>query len=290
MQYEGDIYRPPSEAHSLIVQVTVGCSHNGCTFCYMYKDKKFKLKPFESVFADLLEARRLYPAVRRVFLADGDALCMGTNQLMRLLAAVRELFPECTRVASYSRASHILNKSDDELASLREAGLGIVYVGAESGSDEVLLRVNKGETAGQIIQAVQKAERSGIQTSVTFISGLGGRELMAEHAVKTAEMISAAGAFYVGLLTLQLSANASICQDIKAGRFEPLEQHEVLDELEMMIAQTNCVSETVLRSNHASNWLALKGTLPQDKGRLLEQIRRAKSDTSVLRADNARRL
>ena len=290
MQYEGDIYRPPSEAHSLIVQVTVGCTHNKCTFCEAFKTKQFRLKSFETVYADLQEARNYYPHVERVFFADGDALCMTTDKFLRLLNAVRELFPECTRVGVYSRASQILKKSEDELASLRKAGLGIVYIGAESGSDEVLRRVNKGESADEIINAVRKAENIGITTSVTFILGLGGSELSAEHAAKTGEMISRMGASYVGLLTLILEPPAPLYFDEKSGNFQQITPIETLDELEVILQNTDCESETILRSNHASNWLVLKGTLPHDKERMLRQVRRAKQDTSALRPDWQRRL
>ena len=290
MHYEGDIYRPPSEAYSLIVQATVGCTHNKCTFCPNYKADKFKVKPFEIVFEDLMEARSYYSHVERVFFADGDVLCLTYDKLMRLLDAVRGIFPECTRVGVYSRASQILKKSDDELRSLLDAGLGILYVGAESGSDEVLRRVNKGETAEDIVVAVQKAEASGIKTSVTFISGLGGKELAEEHAVKTGEMISAMGAAYVGLLTLMLMPQAPIYADVQSGKFVQLTPVEALDELEVMIGNINCEKETIFRSNHASNWLELKGTFPQDKGRLIEQIRRAKAEPHMLKADSRRRL
>ena len=290
MNYEGDIYRPPSEAYSLILQVTVGCTHNECTFCSMYKADRFKIKPFETVLADLREARGYYRYVERVFFADGDALCMTTDKLMRLLDAVRQIFPECKRVGIYGRASHILSKSDDELITLREAGIGIIYIGAESGSDEVLRRINKGDTAQQMTDAVQKAERLGIQTSVTFISGLGGKELMMEHAVKTGEMISAMSASFVGFLTLRVEPFVPLYADIRSGAFKQLTPLEVVAEQEIILEHTDCASETVFRSNHASNWLVLKGTLPQDKERMLEQIRAAKTDTGVLRTEEQRSL
>ena len=290
MQYVGSIYRPPSEAYSLIVQVTVGCTHNGCTFCSMYKEKDFRIKPFETVLADLYEARQYYKHVRRIFFADGDAMCINTDDLLRLLNAVRDIFPECSRVGAYSRSSQILTKDETELRALHSAGLGIVYIGAESGSNEVLCRVNKGETSEQMVRAVQKAESVGIKTSVTFISGLGGSELMTEHAVKTGEIITAMGASYVGLLTLLVDEAAPIFRDIQTKDFKQLHQSEVMDELEVIIENTYCVSETVFRSNHASNWLVLSGTLPQDKGAMLEQIRAAKGDNSVLRGEWMRRL
>jgi len=290
MHYEGDIYRPPSEAYSLIVQVTVGCTHNGCTFCPNYKSKKFRIKHFDIVHNDLLQARSYNSYIERVFFADGDVFCMETDELIRLLDDVRTLFPECKRVGAYSRASQILSKSNNELQRLKEAGLGILYIGAESGSDEVLRRVNKGESAAQITEAVQKAEENGVIASVTFISGLGGRELREEHAVKTGEMISAMGASYVGLLTLMLSPETPLYEDVLTGKFVQLTPLESVGELEMIIEHTDCSKDTILRSNHASNWLELKGTLPQDKERLLNQIRSAKSDPSVLKPRYLRRL
>ena len=156
MLYEGSIYRPPSEASSLIVQVAVGCTHNACTFCEMYKAKQFRIKPFETVLIELQEARRRYSHVERMFLADGDVLCMETDELLKLLDAISELFPECSRVGAYARPSQILKKSDDELERLKQTGLGIVYIGAESGSDKVLSRVNKGENAIETIESVRK--------------------------------------------------------------------------------------------------------------------------------------
>jgi radical SAM superfamily enzyme YgiQ (UPF0313 family) len=231
-----------------------------------------------------------YRHVERVFFADGDALCMTTEKLMRLLTAVRELFPECSRVGAYSRASQILKKNHDELAALKNAGLGIVYIGAESGAEDVLHNVKKGESATNIIEAVQKAESAGIKTSVTFILGLGGRAHMVEHAAKTGEMISKMGASYVGLLTLLLTPEAPLYADVQSGKFELLTPVETIEELENILEHVNCDKETVLRSNHASNWLALAGTLPHDKEKLLNQVRNAKTDTSILRTSKQRRL
>jgi len=290
MHYEGDIYRPPSEARSLIVQVTVGCTHNGCTFCPSYKAKKFYLKPFDIVLADLQEARGRYRSVNRIFFADGDALCMTTAKFRKLLDTSRGLFPECSRIGTYSRAAQILKKSDSELAELRAAGLGIIYIGAESGSDEVLRRVNKGETAEDIIASVHKAERAGIETSVTFISGLGGVELMEEHAVRTGEMISAMGASYVGLLTLLLSREAPIYQEVHSGKFKQLSPVETMKELEIILDRTECERDTVFRANHPSNWLILKGVLPRDKALLLGQVRSAIAAPEMLRSHSQRRL
>lgn len=276
MRYEGTVYRPPSEAKSLIIQVTIGCAHNTCTFCPMYSDKTFRVRPFNEVIEDLKEARCYYNYIPRIFFADGDAMCLQTQKLLDLLGAVRAIIPECERVSVYGRAGDILSKTEQELKQLKEAGLGIVYVGAESGSAEVLRRVHKGETPQTLVQAVHRAENVGIPISVTFISGLGGRELMNEHAVKTGEMISAMGASYVGLLTLMIAPGTPLANELASGKFEPLEANEVAKETEIILENTHCVKPSILRSNHVSNALILRGTLPQDKERLLAQVRYAK--------------
>jgi len=288
MQYEGSVYRPPSEAESLIIQATIGCSHNGCTFCPMYWDKKFKMRSFEEIYRNLQEARRENPRAERIFLADGDALCMATDKLLPILGAVSAIFPECSRVGIYGRAENILRKTDGELLELRQAGLGIIYLGAESGSAEVLKRVNKGETPQDMVAAVRRAENAGIRVSVTFISGLGGRELLEEHAVQTGKMIGDMGASFVGLMTLMIAPGSSLSADIQSGKFEPLNMQEVMKELELILQNANCEKDCVIRSNHASNRLVLKGTLPADKQRLLNQVQSAMKDEKMLRPDKFR--
>jgi radical SAM superfamily enzyme YgiQ (UPF0313 family) len=247
----------------------------------MYKKKQFRLRPYEQVLEDFLTARRYYPRVERLFLADGDAMCMAADKLLRILDSAREIFPECGRIGIYSRSSNILGKSRGELKSLHDAGLGIVYIGAESGSEEVLRRINKGETPAQIVEAVGMAESAGIAASVTFVSGLGGKELMAEHATKTGRMIGQMGASYVGLLTLILSPGAPMYDDMKAGAFAPLSAFEVIEELDLILTNADCAVDCVLRTNHPSNLVNLRGTLPGDKDRLLAQVRRAKTDGSI---------
>ncbi|MEA4896218.1 MAG: radical SAM protein [Oscillospiraceae bacterium] len=288
MQYEGSVYRPPSEAYSLIIQVTIGCSHNGCTFCPMYWDKKFRVRTFEEIYRDLKEARREHLGIERIFFADGDAFCLTAEKLLPILDAVKALFPECTRVGIYARADNILRKTDEELIKLRDAGLGMIYLGAESGSAEVLRRVNKGETPEDMIKAVRRAESAGIPVSVTFISGLGGRELMEEHAVETGKMIGAMSASFIGLMTLMVAPGSSISEEIATGRFEPLDSQEVMRELDLILSNADCIKESVIRSNHASNRLVLKGTLPQDRDRLLDQVHRAMKDEKMLRPDRYR--
>lgn len=288
MKYHGSVYRPPSEANSLIIQVTLGCTHNSCTFCPMFSDKRFRLVPFDEVMSNLKEARCEYSYVKRIFFADGNSLCLTNEKLLPLMEAAQAIFPECERISVYARAENVLRKTDEELLALKAAGLGIVYIGAESGSDEVLRRVNKGETADQMIEAVQKAEALGIKTSVTFISGLGGRELMEEHAVKTGEMIAQMGASYVGLLTLMTAPGTPLFKDLMSGKFRQLTQPEVAKELELILTHADCQSPCVLRSNHASNRLVLSGTLPQDRERLLEQVRRAQTSEAGLRPKHFR--
>lgn len=283
MKYEGSVYRPPSEAYSLIIQATIGCSHNTCTFCPMYAGERFRVRPFEDVFSDLQEARQEHPHVERIFYADGDAMCLSTDKLLALLGAAYSIFPECTRVSVYGRADNILSKSDEDLQKLRDAGLGMIYLGAESGSAEVLKRVNKGETPEELIEAVQRAEAAGIPVSVTFISGLGGKALMEEHAVETGKMIGAMGASYVGLLTLLTAPGTPIFKDMMQGKFKQLSTPEVLKELELILEHADCRKPCVIRSNHASNRLVIKGTLPQDRDRLLMQVRTAMKNEHLLR-------
>ncbi|MBQ3660986.1 MAG: radical SAM protein [Firmicutes bacterium] len=292
MQYEGMVYRPPSEAYSLILQVTIGCSHNKCRFCSMYKDKKFHIRQLEDILADLRECRAYYSRVRRIFLADGDALCLSNAKLLAILNAIRDLFPECERVGIYGRATDILRKTPEELKALKEAGIGIVYVGAESGDPEVLARMCKNATREQLIVGVRRAEDAGIAASVTFISGLGGRERWKEHAVASATMISEMRPSYASWLTLMLDPAAPVTKDIAEGKFELLKPLEVLDEMEMMLEHVELPEGVtcVFRSNHASNYLSLKGDLPADRDNMLAVVRRAKENSDMLRPEYWRAL
>ncbi|MBR1988997.1 MAG: radical SAM protein, partial [Firmicutes bacterium] len=201
MRYIGDIYRPPSEAYILLVQVTIGCTHNKCTFCNMYKAKQFKVRNPEEVFEDLEWARAHYRKVERIFLCDGDALALANNKLIPILDYIREHFPECERVTTYGRATAVMRKTDEELRQLKEHGLEMVYMGAESGSPAVLEKICKGETREDLIRGVQRLETAGIKTSVTFINGLDP-ENWEDHAILTGTMITELIASYVSLLTL----------------------------------------------------------------------------------------
>ena len=276
MRYEGIVYRPPSEARSLIVQVTIGCAHNTCTFCNMYKAKDFRVRSMEEIMEDLREAHNSYGAyVQKVFLADGDALVLQTEKLLEILKAGRELFPNCTRVASYGTAQDILRKSEEELKSLQKAGLGIVYVGAESGDDEILASICKGVTAEELKAAGQKLKRCGIQTSVTLISGLGGRSKVEEHARSCAELISAMNPEYASFLTLRLYEGTPMYDDVVTGRFERITADEIVDEMKIFLEHVDSPG-TVFRTNHASNYVVLAGNLNEDIPSMLAQLDEAK--------------
>ena len=290
MRYEGMIYRPPSEARSYLLQVTVGCSHNRCRFCSMFKEKKFHVRPMEDILDDIDMARKYYRYVNKIFLCDGDALCLSTSKLLTILDRIAEVFPECERVGVYGSPKDVLRKRDDELQTLKEHGLDIIYIGAESGSDIVLRQIDKGATREEIITAVKRIEAADIMASVTFISGLGGRPLWREHAIETGTMISEMGATYVGLLTLLLEPGAPMREDVIEGRFELLSAEEIVAETLLMMKNINVDRKCVFRSNHASNYVSLRGDLPDDKDRMIAQLERAMEDTGLLKDERFRAL
>ena len=290
MRYEGSVYRPPSEAYSLIVQVTIGCAHNECTFCGMFKAKKFRVREIEKVLEDFDMARANYRRVERIFLADGDALALSDNKLIVILDYIKKLFPECERVSIYGSPRDALRRSLEELRVLREKGIKIIYIGAESGSDKVLADVRKGANREEIIEAVQKIEASGIKASVTFISGLGGKDGWREHAVETGTMISRMEPSFVGLLTLMTDPAAPLTEDVKAGKFALLSPEEVVMETALLLEQIDVRKTCVFRSNHASNYVSLRGDLPADKEKMLGQLRAAMKDTGLLKDERFRML
>ena len=271
MRYKGKVYRPPSEAYSLIVQVTYGCSHNRCAFCDMYDDKHFSLRPMAEIREDLELARRVYRRVDRIFLADGDALIRPTGDLAEILGLAYGLFPECRRVACYASPASLRVKSEDDLRLLRGRGLKMVYMGLESGCDVVLTRMRKGHDAAAIVAAGQKARRCGLALSVTAISGLGSVELWREHAVDTARAVSEMNPDYLGLLTLMVEHGTPLEQWVRDGSFTLLTAPEVLKETELFLRHVDSEG-TVFRANHASNYLTLKGTLNGDRDALLSQL------------------
>lgn len=289
MRYEGDIYRPPSEAYSLIVQLTIGCARNTCTFCGMFKKKKFRIRPMEDVINDICDAAQNYPyRVDKLFLADGDALIVKTPDLIRVIDTAFEQFPLLKRVTTYGTAIDVLNKSHEELCLLREHGLEMVYIGAESGSDEILIDIDKRITAAQTIEACLKLKAAGIKTSMTLITGIGGRPKSKLHAVESARLVSATKPEFLGLLTLHLEAGTPLANDYLAGRFEILSPAEYLAEQKLFLENVDSEG-TVLRSNHASNYVALAGELNKDRKKMIAQLESALTRGEV-RPERYRRL
>ena len=272
--YEGRVFRPPSEAYSLIIQVTIGCSHNKCTFCDMYKEKSFRIRKMEEIQRDFDLARRAYRRVERIFLADGDALMCQTQHMAEILRYIREVFPECERVTCYGSPASILVKQQEELDLLHELGLEMIYMGLESGSDEVLRRVNKGETAEEIVRAGQMVKKAGMKLSVTCIAGLGSLELSEEHAIKTAEVLSQMKPEYIGLLTLLFELPTPLMEDWQAGRFYLMNPVEIAQETLVLLEHIDCEG-SVFRANHASNYVNLAGTLNEDREAMCQKLRAA---------------
>ncbi len=283
MHYSGSVYRPPSEAHSLIIQVTVGCSHNKCAFCNMYKDKKFSITPMEQVRDDLRWAREQYSRVERFFLADGDALILPTAQLLEILGDIRSLFPECSRVSTYASPKSILGKTPEDLSALHAAGLDFAYLGLETGNDPLLKKINKGVTVAQQIEAGQKLKAAGLTLSVTAINGLAGSNGdWQAHAVDTAAALNAMHPDFIALLTLRVYTGTPMAEWIASGQLVQPTPMELIRETKLFLEHIDCPG-AVFRSNHASNYLVLAGTLNQDRERLLHECDEALRGDAPLR-------
>ncbi len=291
MRYYGTVVRPPSEAGSYILQVTYGCSHNKCIFCCTYLDKPFQVRPPDEVMEDIRMAGSYMPDTRKVFLADGNALVLSNRRLIPILDALNETFPVLERVGIYGNAHDILRKTDEELEELLDRKLSIVYLGLESGNDEVLRRAKKGATAKEMIEAVRKAQDAGLTVSVIAVLGLGGIDLWEQHAVDTGRAVSAMDPAYFSLLSLMVVPGTELHRLVSAGEFVVPEPLEMLKEMRVIIENIDGVSQCVFRTNHASNYLPLAGTLPQDKERLLATIDGALArGESVLRPEYLRAL
>lgn len=271
MEYEGMVIRPPSEADSLILQVTLGCSHNRCTFCGAYRDKKFRVRSLDEVRKDIAWAQRHLGDVRRVFLADGDALVLDTPTLAAIFDILAAAFPSLARVGIYANAANVLSKSDAELRLLREKKLGVAYLGLESGDAAVLEAVKKGATAAEMVEAVQRAQAAGIKMSVIALLGLAGRRGSEPHALKTAEALNAMQPRFVSFLTVMLIPGTPLHRQWERGEFQMLSPQETLVELRTAVERLE-LNGSIFRSDHASNYVALEGRLPKDKPRLLAEI------------------
>jgi len=286
MQYTYPLYRPPSEANNLILQITEGCSFNRCSFCSMYRSKTFAEKPVEKVLDDITSAAQHNPDIRRVFLADGDALYRDTGTLLTILAKLYQSFPKLNRVSSYALPNNLIVKTSEELRTLYEAGLQLIYYGIETGSNELLKCITKGATSNKIIEGIQKASDAGLKVSATVILGLGGRHYWQEHIEQTAAMVNQLNLNY--LSTLQLTLDEQIHDEYlekfsRRGRnFEPQSDLAILQEQKLLISLIQPTKPVIFRSNHASNALPLKGVLPKDRTMLQQQLNAASNDNSKM--------
>jgi radical SAM superfamily enzyme YgiQ (UPF0313 family) len=271
--YEGSVFRPPSEARSLILQATIGCSHNKCTFCITYRDKKFRIKTFEEIKNDVEKILPYYGDATRIFLADGNALVIPTNDLIKIIHLIKESFPRLERIGIYACPQDILKKSASELKALKNSGLGIIYLGLESGSDPILKKVRKGVSSKRMIEAADRVKEAGIILSVIFILGLGGKEQSKEHAIETARVLTMMNPDYIGALTLMAIKGTEIYDEVKTGKLELLEPRGVFEELHILIENLN-LTKCIFRANHASNYLPVGGTIPDDKPEMLDKIKR----------------
>jgi len=270
VKYVGSVYRPPSEAYSLILQVTVGCNHNKCTFCGSYRDKRFAIKSIEEIREDLKDAQAMGP-VDRVFLADGDALCIPQKRLEEILREVNLAIPSVERIGIYANARNILKKTPEGLQKLKSLKLGIIYMGVETGDSELLERIQKGSTYDQLVQAARRVKESGIALSVTVLLGIGGTEASERHATQTARILTDMDPDFVGALSVILVPGTPLHAEYEAGEFKVPEPFELINELRIMIANSS-FTHCVFRSNHASNYLPVKAALPDDKEDILRSI------------------
>ena len=275
MNYIEPVFRPPSEWKSYILQVTNGCSWNQCTFCEMYTapQKQFNFKATQEIEKELLQLAEHSNQISRVFLADGDAMTLSTRRLLEILKLIKRYLPKVSRVTSYCLPRNLLNKSVDELIKLKETGLRMVYVGCESGDDEVLAKVNKGETFESSLHALEKLKMAGIKSSVMILNGLGGKSLSRQHAINSAKLMNAAQPEFLSTLVVSFPLGEERFRK-NFPEFEPLQQEELFQEMDWLLFELQ-LQRTVFRSDHASNYLVLKGTLGKDKETLLNKVKAA---------------
>ncbi len=271
MHYEGMCIRPPSEAQSILLQATLSCSHNKCTFCGSYKDKRFRIKDNDIILSDILFASRYMQNQQRLFIMDGDALIIPYRRLAWIFERIKEHLPWVKRVGVYANTKGIRMKSEEELIRLREMGLGIIYMGVETGDDQTLEAIRKGANSQRILDMAKKVKRAGIKLSVTVLLGIAGKEGSLIHARATGELLSAMDPDYIGALTLMVIPGTPLSDDLQTGRFELPDNLGLLTELKEMIASTD-LSSGLFFSNHASNYLPVKARLPEEKKQALDLI------------------
>ena len=291
MKYEGDIIRPPSEATSLLLQVTVGCSHNRCTFCPSFKDKRFRIKSLEEIVEDLEYASLRIRQIDRLFLCDGDALIIPQKRLLEILEAVRRHLPGVRRIGTYGNAKSILRKSVEELRKLKEHGLGIVYLGIETGNEELLRKIRKGATCHQIVEAGRRVKEAGITLSATVLLGIGGIEKSTEHARDTARILTDVDPDFAGVLTVMIVPGTPLDEERKAGAFVLPGTFDLLKELGVILSGAR-FSNCFFTANHASNYLPIRARMPRDREKVVQLIDEVvrRSDASMLRPESLRGL
>ncbi|MGE0324491.1 MAG: radical SAM protein [Polyangiaceae bacterium] len=291
MDYVGRIFRPPSEARSLLLQVSVGCSHNRCGYCDMYRDKRFTIKPWEVVERDIQIAKQMGPRFEKLFLCDGDALILPTKRLLQILETVQRELPWIERVGVYGDTRSVGRKSVEELTALREAGLGIVYHGFESGDDEVLRLIDKGGTRAECIDTAAKLRSAGVAHSVMVLLGVGGEELSERHAKHTASLLTEMDPAYAGALTTTLVPGTPLFDAAQRGEFRLPGKFRMLQELRTIVAESQ-FSACRFSSNHASNYLPIRSELPRDRDevvRILDEVI-ARGDERLLKPEALRGL
>jgi radical SAM superfamily enzyme YgiQ (UPF0313 family) len=289
MHYEGNIIRPPSEANSILLQVTVGCSRNKCTFCGTYMGERFRIKPDSIIMQDIEFAAQYCKRQRRVFLCDGDALIVPQKRLLNILKTIAERLPWVTRVGVYANAKSLEMKTIEELKTLKNHGLGIAYIGLETGDDVTLKKINKGATSSKMIAMGKKAKEAGLKLSLTVLLGIAGRERSHIHAKETGRVLSAIDPDYVGALSLMLIPGTPLFDDLQSAKFELIEPDEMLAELRTMIADTH-LTKGLFHANHASNYLPIKARLPKEKEKTLTLIDQALAGKIALKPEYLRAL
>jgi radical SAM superfamily enzyme YgiQ (UPF0313 family) len=289
IEYHEPLFRPPSEARSLILQITLGCSWNKCSFCEMYTSKEFTARREEDVFKDIDSFIPYAPQIRRIFLADGDPLVLSTKRLINILIKLKNTFPNLQRISTYASPSNLARKSNEELKELYDAGLNLLYVGIESGDSEVLDAIQKGETFETTIDGLNKSKAAGMNSSVMIINGVGGKFLSNQHAINSAKVLNETQPKYASTLVLTTHKGLAHYKDRYLGDFQQLNQVELFSELQLFMQNLN-LTETIFRSDHASNNLILKGVLGKDKQKFLNQIQLALESPELanLRSDYLR--
>lgn len=289
MHYEGMMIRPPSEANSILLQVTLGCSHNKCTFCGTFREKRFNIKKDDIIFEDIEFARQYCRRQNRVFICDGDAMIVPQKRLVKILKRIKDRLPWVERVGLYANTKGIGMKTDEQLKELHDLGVKIAYMGLESGDDQVLTDIRKGADAAKMIKMGKRVKASGIKLSVTVIIGIGGRKRSKTHAGETGRVLSAIDPDFVGALSLMLTPGTELHDQYEKGEFELINPKQMLEELGLMFASTH-LSDGFFHANHASNYLPIRAKLPQEKEQTLELISQALNGKLALRPESMRAL